>query len=544
MTSHLDSFVCPITQDVMIDPVVTVDGHSYERSAIEKWIQTSREALPGRQVTSPVTNLPLRSLQLIPNLALKRAIGEYRSGHSPSRRASPEVAWAVSAFEVVPPLLRTEALPQTGYFVYRANVALTVYSRPSFDHPVRSRSNGNGVTLPAGELVVVTKRVYGAASNHIFLLLAATNEPALRNRYICEQQEHAPYAAVAVRAPTTTELKTYAANDVSLFYCRPTKSRSCLFTPNDLLQANNFVASDLRVRDPETHDVYIRLENCTAWLPLRCLRPYTAITNRTIIKVSTPTNLYRNIYTWPDSTVLATLPANILVATTMYVTASNGSLFARVSYDDAVGWCCLEQSDVLSQCPPRLAEQAAGRSIPVALVQGDYYLLVLNEIQEDGSITQRFKYFLPRPMARKIEKCVKKGRHVTHAAIGPHGEWYISGTKTDGTGAYCWASDNTSQTFRAAMRVNCRVAFGHCGDYVLVSDDDGYVDAYGVSYDIEDTLHMTRKVHMFGFDGRDGFFVKHADGVDTDNIPVWFENDILAARPPRGYGPLLSGTTG
>ena len=31
------SFYCPITQDIMTDPVLTVDGHSYERAAIEEW---------------------------------------------------------------------------------------------------------------------------------------------------------------------------------------------------------------------------------------------------------------------------------------------------------------------------------------------------------------------------------------------------------------------------------------------------------------------------------------------------------------------------
>lgn len=31
------SFVCPITRQVMKDPVLTPDGHTYERTAIEEW---------------------------------------------------------------------------------------------------------------------------------------------------------------------------------------------------------------------------------------------------------------------------------------------------------------------------------------------------------------------------------------------------------------------------------------------------------------------------------------------------------------------------
>ena len=31
-------FLCPIFQTIMIDPVLTDDGHTYEREAIEKWL--------------------------------------------------------------------------------------------------------------------------------------------------------------------------------------------------------------------------------------------------------------------------------------------------------------------------------------------------------------------------------------------------------------------------------------------------------------------------------------------------------------------------
>ncbi|CAE7033450.1 PUB51 [Symbiodinium sp. CCMP2592] len=61
---------CPITQDLMEDPVVASDGTSYERRAIEHWLQSHR--------TSPLTNLPLASDDLIPNNALRSVIQELR----------------------------------------------------------------------------------------------------------------------------------------------------------------------------------------------------------------------------------------------------------------------------------------------------------------------------------------------------------------------------------------------------------------------------------------------------------------------------------
>ncbi|KAJ1454155.1 hypothetical protein M885DRAFT_427227, partial [Pelagophyceae sp. CCMP2097] len=54
---------CPITHEVMQDPVLAADGHSYERCAIEQWLAT--------RDTSPLTNAPLDSKLLIPNHALK-----------------------------------------------------------------------------------------------------------------------------------------------------------------------------------------------------------------------------------------------------------------------------------------------------------------------------------------------------------------------------------------------------------------------------------------------------------------------------------------
>ena len=63
------SFVCPITQEVMRDPVSTADGQSYEADAISAWLRTHD--------TSPVTNERLPSKRLTRNHALRNAIEEH-----------------------------------------------------------------------------------------------------------------------------------------------------------------------------------------------------------------------------------------------------------------------------------------------------------------------------------------------------------------------------------------------------------------------------------------------------------------------------------
>ncbi|EOA37547.1 hypothetical protein CARUB_v10011790mg [Capsella rubella] len=63
------SFLCPITQDVMKDPIIAADGFTYEAEDIKKWLSIGHK-------TSPMTNLTLAHLNLIPNRALRSAIEE------------------------------------------------------------------------------------------------------------------------------------------------------------------------------------------------------------------------------------------------------------------------------------------------------------------------------------------------------------------------------------------------------------------------------------------------------------------------------------
>jgi len=62
-------FFCCISQDVMTDPVTTIDGHIYERSSISRWFIDHS--------TSPLTGLRLTSTELTPNLILRKQIEEF-----------------------------------------------------------------------------------------------------------------------------------------------------------------------------------------------------------------------------------------------------------------------------------------------------------------------------------------------------------------------------------------------------------------------------------------------------------------------------------
>ena len=68
------SFRCPISFEIMADPVIAADGHSYERTEIEKWLLTSD--------LSPLTGAKLTSKHLIPNHTLRQAIENFKTNVS------------------------------------------------------------------------------------------------------------------------------------------------------------------------------------------------------------------------------------------------------------------------------------------------------------------------------------------------------------------------------------------------------------------------------------------------------------------------------
>ncbi|XP_042506593.1 U-box domain-containing protein 33-like isoform X2 [Macadamia integrifolia] len=63
-------FVCPILQEIMRDPHVAADGFTYEAEALKAWFD-------GGHDTSPMTNLKLDHLNLIPNHVIHSAIQEW-----------------------------------------------------------------------------------------------------------------------------------------------------------------------------------------------------------------------------------------------------------------------------------------------------------------------------------------------------------------------------------------------------------------------------------------------------------------------------------
>ena len=84
-TEPPDPFFCPISYELMRDPVSTADGHTYEREAIEQWFAAGHD-------TSPSTGGSLPHTQLAPNIALRQAIEAWEDANVARRLLIPRSA--------------------------------------------------------------------------------------------------------------------------------------------------------------------------------------------------------------------------------------------------------------------------------------------------------------------------------------------------------------------------------------------------------------------------------------------------------------------
>jgi hypothetical protein len=74
-----EEFFCPITLELMRDPVFATDGHSYERAAITEWLLS--------HARSPKTGAPLENPMLIPNHVLRGQLIAWRERRKADRAA-------------------------------------------------------------------------------------------------------------------------------------------------------------------------------------------------------------------------------------------------------------------------------------------------------------------------------------------------------------------------------------------------------------------------------------------------------------------------
>ena len=100
-----DSFIDPISQELMRDPVSTCDGLTYERATIEHWLRGHN--------TSPISNAQLANKNLTPNIgkplplfivcaSLPRYVSASQPHHPATALRKAIEEWTAAHFKTIP----------------------------------------------------------------------------------------------------------------------------------------------------------------------------------------------------------------------------------------------------------------------------------------------------------------------------------------------------------------------------------------------------------------------------------------------------------
>src|SRR3990167_5217273 len=77
MDNPPNEYLCPISMELMTDPVLCTDGFTYEIANIKNWFDRNPD-----DVISPKTGLLITDRILIPNTTLLNLIKEYSINHA------------------------------------------------------------------------------------------------------------------------------------------------------------------------------------------------------------------------------------------------------------------------------------------------------------------------------------------------------------------------------------------------------------------------------------------------------------------------------
>ncbi len=67
LSGHTSIEAVGCLQVLMVEPVIAADGHTYEKAAIQTWLQ--------QHTISPVTGAFLAHTRIVPNVLIKSAVG-------------------------------------------------------------------------------------------------------------------------------------------------------------------------------------------------------------------------------------------------------------------------------------------------------------------------------------------------------------------------------------------------------------------------------------------------------------------------------------
>ena len=115
-------YFCPITYELMTDPVVCADGHTYERAAIDRWLT--------KKSRSPMENSELKDTNLVANHNLRILINNYRKRCAANTQRKKQQA------EIIVEMLMQTECEKKGPTAYNAVPAVSAYAGDTAKKPI------------------------------------------------------------------------------------------------------------------------------------------------------------------------------------------------------------------------------------------------------------------------------------------------------------------------------------------------------------------------------------------------------------------------
>ncbi|KAH1090910.1 hypothetical protein J1N35_018167 [Gossypium stocksii] len=162
------NFLCPLTKEVMKEPVVLESSQTYERTAIEYWFERCLD--DGRDPTCPVTGQVLKSLELKLNIGLAGAIEEWvnrnieilvKGAVEQLSKENVEVEGVERVLDVVYKI--SEEYPSNRFRVRNGGVVVMIVKL------LKNRSNGIGTVLRGKALMTLLTMAKDDESKKIML---------------------------------------------------------------------------------------------------------------------------------------------------------------------------------------------------------------------------------------------------------------------------------------------------------------------------------------------------------------------------------------
>lgn len=189
-------------------------------------------------------------------------------------------------------------------------------------------------------------------------------------------------------------------------------------------------------------------------------------------------------------------------------------------------------------CPSPISGSIGSRVRVVLGSSGDEWLVLFQEQEGDRKWQTPEWAGIPHSVAKQINNCTEKDRHVPVIDFGPTGAWYINGVKRDGTGGHSWWDGGSSADPQLKEWGNSGhglyPAFGSDlfgrETYVIIQGRNGHACSGTVDNDLQQRIakiHRENKhIKMVRLFAAGGYFISDDEGTEWKNLGVHCGNEL------------------